>query len=318
MSTVVPVPGGLTGFGTRLRAAMDATGPLCVGIDPHSSLLEAWGLQDDVHGLETFSRTVVEAVAGHVPVVKPQVAFFERHGSRGIAVLERVLADAHDAGLLTIADAKRGDIGSTMAGYAEAFLADGAPLAADALTVSPYLGFGSLRPVLDLARGTGRGVFVLALTSNPEGPQVQYATRVDGRTVAQTVLDCVAQENAEAAAVGEYPGTVPVGHGTGPARPLGPVGVVVGATVSRRDEGAAPQHVLATGGPILAPGIGAQGAGPQDLADVFGESLPDVIANSSRQVLSAGPTAAGVRGAALRTLDELRAVLEAAHAGHGA
>src|ERR687883_1873373 len=155
----------------------------------------------------------VEALAGTVAALKPQVAFFERHGSRGVAVLERVLGEAPDGGCLTIADAKRGDIGSTMAAYADAFLGGGSPLAADAVTLSPYLGFGSLAPALSSARATGRGVFVLALTSNPEGPQVQHATGPDGRSVAAAVLDAARAENA-----------------TRSAGRWGAVGVVVGAT----------------------------------------------------------------------------------------
>ncbi len=274
-------------FGARLAAAMASRGPLCVGIDPHAGLLDRWGLADDVAGLERFSLTVVEALADRVAVLKPQCAFFERFGSRGVAVLERVLAEAASAGALTIADAKRGDIGSTMAAYAEAFVGEGSPLAADSVTASPYLGFGSLRPLLDLAAATGRGVFVLGLTSNPEGPQVQHAVVADGRTVAQTVLDAVAAENAGAV-------------------PLGSVGVVVGATVGAA--GAA--HDLSrVNGPFLAPGIGAQGAGPAELRAVFGPSLAGVLPSSSREVLQGGPTVAGLRAAAEKTLDDVRSAL---------
>ena len=172
-------------FGGRLDAAVAARGPLVVGIDPHLPLLRDWGLPDDVSGLERFALTAVEAVADRVAVVKPQSAFFERFGSRGIAVLERVLAAIRAAGALSLLDVKRGDIGSTMAGYAGAYLDPASPLAADAITASPYLGFGSLRPLLDAAYANGRGVFVLALTSNPEGPAVQRAVAADGRTVAQ-------------------------------------------------------------------------------------------------------------------------------------
>lgn len=183
-------------FGARLRRAMDERGPLCVGIDPHASLLLDWGLNDDVAGLERFSRTVVEALAGRVAVVKPQSAFFERFGSRGVAVLEKTVQEARDAGTLVVMDAKRGDIGSTMAAYAAAFLEKGAPLFSDALTVSPYLGYGSLQPAVDLARESGAGLFVLALTSNPEGGQVQHAVREDGLNVGATMLAYLAAENA--------------------------------------------------------------------------------------------------------------------------
>ena len=280
---------GREAFGERLYAAVRARGPLCVGIDPHPGLLAAWGLPDDASGVERFARTVVEALGDVVAVLKPQAAFFERHGSRGVAALESVVADARSSACLTIVDAKRGDIGSTMAAYADAFAGDASPLAGDALTVSPYLGFGSLRPVLDLAAATGRGVFVLALTSNPEEPEVQHALRADGRTVAQAVLDAVAAENAGAS-------------------PLGSVGVVVGATVT----GAGRAHDLsALNGPILAPGIGAQGGTAADLAAVFGSALPHVLPASSREVLAAGPAPTALRDAAERARDAVASVLTA-------
>jgi orotidine-5'-phosphate decarboxylase len=240
-------------FGTRLRRAMDERGPLCVGIDPHASLLLDWGLNDDVAGLERFSRTVVEALAGRVAVMKPQSAFFERFGSRGVAVLEKTVQEARDAGTLVVMDAKRGDIGSTMAAYAAAFLEKGAPLFSDALTVSPYLGYGSLQPAVDLARESGAGLFVLALTSNPEGGQVQHAVREDGLNVGATMLAYLAAENA-----GE--------------RPMGSFGAVVGATL-----GDLSSYDLDINGPLLAPGVGAQGATPADLRGVFGSALRIVV-----------------------------------------
>ncbi len=272
-------------FGARLREAMDTRGPLCVGIDPHAALLTSWGLGDDVTGLEVFSRTVVDALADRVAVLKPQSAFFERFGSRGIAVLERVVADARDAGALVLADVKRGDIGSTAQAYAQAYLEPSSPLFCDAMTASPYLGFGSLRPLVDTALANGAGVFVLALTSNPEGPQVQHARVADGRTVAQTMLDAVGEVNAG-------------------ADPLGSIGVVVGATIG--DTG----HDLGkVNGPFLAPGIGAQGATAADLRAVFGSATGAVLPATSRDVLMAGPTVAGLRDAAERALAGCAAVL---------
>ncbi|CAM5479466.1 orotidine-5'-phosphate decarboxylase [Streptomyces fumanus] len=275
-------------FGARLRRAMDERGPLCVGIDPHAALLAEWGLADDVAGLERFSRTVVEAVADRVAVVKPQSAFFERFGSRGIAVLEQTVAAARAAGALVVMDAKRGDIGSTMAAYAESFLRPDAPLYSDALTVSPYLGYGSLKPAVDLARESGCGLFVLALTSNPEGGEVQHAVREDGRTVGATVLARLAAENAG-------------------AEPLGSFGAVVGATL-----GDLSAYDLGINGPLLAPGIGAQGAAPADLPRVFGSALRDVVPNVSRGVLRHGPDVSALRGSADRFADEIRSVLAAA------
>ena len=272
-------------FGARLRRAMDERGPLCVGIDPHASLLGEWGLNDDVAGLEQFSRTVVEALSDRVAVFKPQSAFFERFGSRGVAVLEQTVQDARAAGALVLMDAKRGDIGSTMAAYAEAFLHKDSPLFSDALTVSPYLGYGSLSPAVALARESGAGLFVLALTSNPEGGEVQHAVRADGRDVGATMLAHLAAENS-----GE--------------EPLGSFGAVVGATL-----GDLSSYDLDINGPLLAPGVGAQGATPADLPRVFGKAIRNVVPNVSRGVLRHGPDAGALRAAVGRFAEEIRAAL---------
>ncbi|WNI14635.1 orotidine-5'-phosphate decarboxylase [Actinacidiphila sp. ITFR-21] len=284
MTTTAPEP-----FGARLRRALDTRGRLCVGVDPHPALLTDWGLPDDVAGLERFTMTVVEALAGTTAVLKPQSAFFERFGSRGVAVLERAVLRARQAGALVLMDAKRGDIGSTMAAYAAAYLDKDAPLFCDAVTVSPYLGFGSLRPALEAARISGAGVFVLALTSNPEGAEVQRATVPGGGSVAQAVLDHIAAENAG-------------------AEPLGSVGAVVGATLGDARAG------LAVNGPLLAPGIGAQGATPADLPRLFGDALVNVVPSVSRDVLRHGPDPAALRNATAAYADQVRAVVEDAHA----
>ncbi|WP_327654892.1 orotidine-5'-phosphate decarboxylase [Streptomyces sp. NBC_00483] len=269
-------------FGARLRRVMDERGPLCVGIDPHAALLSSWGLNDDIGGLETFTRVCVEALADTAAVVKPQMAFFERFGSQGVAVLERAVADLRAAGTLVVMDAKRGDIGSTMAAYAETFLHKDSPLFSDALTVSPYLGYGSLKPAVDLARESGAGLFVLALTSNPEGSEVQHAVRADGRNVGATMLGHLAEENA-----GEDP--------------MGSFGAVVGATL-----GDLSSYELDINGPLLAPGIGAQGATAADLPSVFGSAVRNVVPNVSRGVLKAGPSVAALRDASVRFADEVR------------
>ena len=277
--------GSKLSFGSKLERAMAERGPLCVGIDPHPALLAAWGLNDDAAGVERFSLTVLEAVGSLAAAVKPQVALYERHGSAGMAALERTLAAASDAGVLSIADAKRGDIGSTMAAYADAWLRDGSSLAADSVTLSPYLGFESLRPALDLAAEYGRGVFVLALTSNPEGASVQHTGGSD--SVARKIVQAAAGENAR------YPGN------------LGSVGLVVGATVGTAlaDLGL---DLGSVRGPILAPGLGAQGATPADLRTTFGAAYPQVLGTSSRDILKAGPGVRDLAAAAARTLDGLR------------
>lgn len=303
-------------FGARLAAAMAEHGPLCAGIDPHPGLLDAWGLSDDADGLRTFALTVVDALGGRVAALKPQSALFERHGSKGVAVLEEVIAAAREAGTLTIVDAKRGDIGSTMAGYAQAYLADGSPLAGDALTVSPFLGAGSLTPAVELALATGRGLFVLCLTSNPEGHEVQHARSAGGESVAAQVARFAAELNAAELGAVEL-GAVDLGapgseasesaadRGSGG---FGSIGLVVGATIgdAARTAGV---DLAAVRGPLLAPGVGAQGAGADELAAVFGDARSQVLASSSRGVLAAGPDVAALRAAAKTAADEARGAL---------
>ncbi|MCT1476479.1 orotidine-5'-phosphate decarboxylase [Microbacterium sp. p3-SID336] len=259
-------------FGERVRVALDERGPLCVGIDPHAALLTAWGLPDDASGLREFGLRTVAAAADRVGIVKPQVSFFERHGSRGLAALEEVIAAARAAGLLVIADAKRGDIGSTMNDYARAWLEPGGALEADALTVNPFLGVGALDGAFDLAHAHGKGLFVLAATSNPEAAELQRATTADGSTVSAAVVAAVSARNAAAVAPGEW----------------GSVGFVIGATVERTQTGIGDIDPPA---PILAPGFGAQGAEPAQLTARFGALAPCVIASESRSLLSAGPDA---------------------------
>ena len=158
------------GFADAVVAAVARSGPLCAGIDPSPALLAQWDLPDSAEGLRSFGLRCVEAFAGAVPVVKPQVAFFERWGSAGIGALEAVMVAARKAGLLVIADAKRGDIGSTMEA-SPAWLDPASPLAADAVTLVPYLGIGALRPALELAAASGRGAIVVVRGRTPRaGP----------------------------------------------------------------------------------------------------------------------------------------------------
>lgn len=261
------------GFGERLVEAGRRHGRLCVGIDPHAELLQQWGVGDSVAGLREFTRICVDAFAGHVALVKPQVAFFERFGSAGFAVLEEALAALRDSGTLVVADAKRGDIGSTMAGYAAAWLGEGSPLEADAVTLTPYLGVGALDPAIELARAGGKGVFVMAANSNPEAEAFQAQT-VDGVTIAQQMVNACAEYNR--------------GAGAGGAG-VGDVGVVVGATV------AAPPALDALNAPVLMPGVGAQGASFADAERVASTRSELVFPNVSRGVLAVGPDVVKLR-----------------------
>ena len=267
-------------FGQRLDAALSARGSLCVGIDPHPGLLSAWDLPFDADGLARFSDICVRAFAGEVAVVKPQSAFFETFGAAGVGVLEATIHALRETGALTVLDVKRGDIGTTMAAYAQAYLEPSAPMAVDAITLSPFLGVGSLQPAFDAIERHGGGAFVLALTSNPEGPQVQHACLADGRTVAQSILDDLAERN------------------TG-AEPFGSLGAVVGATI-----GESAADLTELNGPLLVPGIGAQGGGADDVRRIFGNELRHVLPSVSREVLRHGPDVIALRDAARRQIDE--------------
>ncbi len=287
-------------FGRRLAAAVAERGPLCVGIDPHRSLLIEWGVGDTLDGLRRFTDAVVDALAGSVAVLKPQMAFYERFGSRGIAVLEEAVGRAREAGALVLLDAKRGDIGSTMDAYAD-YLRSDHPLQVDAMTVSPYLGPESLAPAVRTARAFGGGLFVLVRTSNPDAHTLQHAMVGEGRSVAQAVVDTVRQWNTVDWLVGDPPADSAshrdLASGWGPA--TGSFGVVVGATLDVLDV-----DLDGLGGPILAPGLGAQGGTPEDLQRLFGTHRA-VVPTVSRDVLNAGPDVAALRAAAERWAGEL-------------
>jgi orotidine-5'-phosphate decarboxylase len=274
----------ITAFGDRLLGVFEASGHLCVGIDPHPYLLQQWDLPDSGTGLREFGLRCVDAALGQVGILKPQVAFFERHGSAGYEALESTLAAARDAGLLVIADAKRGDLGTSVEAYAQAWLTSGAPLEADAMTVSAFQGVGSLTAPMLLAREHGKGLFVLAATSNPESFATQTAIVGRGenstRTVAASIVADVNMSNEA---------------------PLGSFGVVIGATVALADFGLTDDDLART--PILAPGFGFQGAAFDSLRARYGTAARNTVVSSSRGILEAGPD--GIRGAIAAQVAEL-------------
>ena len=277
-------------FGTRLARKIEASSPLCVGLDPSASLLASWGLADSPAGVEALCEAVLGAVSEIVAAVKPQVAYFERHGSKGIAVLERLMERARQVGLLVIADAKRGDIDATMTAYGEAWLRDGSPLVADALTVTAYLGLDAMRDLFDLARRGGKGIFAVVASSNPEGRLLQEARTQEGKSVEALLLGQLASLNAV--------------HGG----ELGPFGAVVGATRT-----AGTLDLSSLNGPYLVPGVGAQGATPADVAQIFsGVGAHSVLVNASRSLLALGPDSASIEEGARRLADDLRDALSGA------
>jgi orotidine-5'-phosphate decarboxylase len=273
-------------FGARLHDRIRELGPLCVGIDPSRDLLSRWDRPDTTESLEFFALTVLEAVTGVVAAIKPQVAYFERFGSSGFRVLEKLIVEARDAEVLVIADAKRGDFSLTNEAYAQAWLSEGSPLAVDALTASPYLGVAALAPLFSAAKEHGRGVFVLAATSNPEGRTLQRARTDDHERIEDMVLREVASLNHRDEGLGSF-------------------GVVLGAT---RD---APEFDLDTlAGPYLVPGVGAQGADANDVARLFSRAdSATVLVSVSRDILFAGPERRPLQDTARRWRDELRVAL---------
>ena len=254
-------------FAARFEATRSAWGPLVWGLDPSAAILESWGVDDTPDGLDRFADIAIEAAAGTVGLVKLQTAFYERHGWRGFRTLQRLAAEARSAGLLVIIDAKRGDVGSTIDAYAEAFLGRDSPFAADALTVHPYLGLAAMGAFVNRARDAGSCLLVVVRSSNPEGRAIQSAIGESGMTVDAELLAGIAELNARLA----------------PSE-VGPIGAVVGPAVIR------PTLDLASmGGLFLAPGVGAQGATPAAVAATF-QSCPDrVMPSASRSLLMDGP-----------------------------
>jgi orotidine-5'-phosphate decarboxylase len=273
-------------FADRFAVARRAHSPLVFGLDPAAELLDAWGLGDSADGLDRFADIVLAAAVGRVGLVKPQSAFYERHGWRGIRTLQRLVSSARAAGLLVILDIKRGDVGSTNDAYAEAYLGKGAPLAADAITVHPYLGLAAMSTFVSRAEQSGSCLLVVTRSSNAEGRAVQAAATA-GVSVEQQLLVNIGALNARLA----------------PGR-IGPVGAVVGP--ARLD----PELDLAAANCLyLAPGVGAQGATPADVAAVFARCADRVMPSASRSLLIAGPDVSRLQDALSALAAEFRALL---------
>lgn len=274
----------MTPFADRLTEAVRATGAsACVGLDPHLDRLPEPLVADalTLSGAErrvalaaaarTFCLGVIDTVAGLVPSVKPQVAFFEALGSPGVAALEDVVRAARDAGLLVVLDAKRGDIGSTARAYAHATLADNGPLRADSVTLSPYLGVESLEPFVDAA-DHGKGIFVLVRTSNAGAGQWQLG---GDHPVAERVASWINAANAEREGASGF----------------GPVGAVIGATLPLE----APHWRAAMPRAwFLVPGYGAQGASAVDCRGHLRDDGLGALVVSARGVLYPKAGRAGV------------------------
>jgi orotidine-5'-phosphate decarboxylase len=274
-------------FASRFAKVRSDLGPLVWGLDPSGAVLQAWELGDDPGGLDRFADIVLEAAVGTVGLVKPQSAFFERHGWRGFRTLSRLIADARSSGLLVILDVKRGDVGSTNDAYAQAYLGAGAPLEADAITVHPYLGLAAMDAFVTGADEAGSCLLVVTRSSNPEGRAVQSAREHSGRQVDEGLLQEIGKLNQTLA-----PGQI------------GPVGAVVSPVRIEPGLDLAGAQAL-----FLAPGIGAQGITSQDVAEVFAACPDRVMPSASRSLLAAGPDISALRDSAAAMAAEFRRLL---------
>ncbi|HEX2494995.1 MAG TPA: orotidine-5'-phosphate decarboxylase [Steroidobacter sp.] len=277
----------MTAFVARLQQRIREHSPLCVGVDPSSSLLKACRLPDTPEGALEFGKRVLEAVEYRISILKPQSAFFERFGSAGVRALEELTALARRREVLVLLDGKRGDIDTTGAAYAEGCFSATTTLRVDAVTTHPYLGLGALDPFFDIALRSEGGVFVVVRSSNPEGRELQKAKLAGGETVAQHLCREITARNRRA------------GGG------LGPIGAVVGATCEDAADAAADLPLSF----ILAPGVGAQGATIADVLARMPAARGRVLPNVSRAILANGG-APGEIAASVRALqDEARTLL---------
>lgn len=274
----------MASFADRLHAAVERAGnPCVVGLDPHLALLPdefavardpAASRSERARAIGDFLCGIVEVAGGRVPAVKPQSAFFEVFGADGVAEFERVVAASKDAGLLVVGDVKRGDIGSTAAAYAQAFLrgveGQDPRTLCDSITVNPYLGSDSVAPIIDECAATGGGMYVLVRTSNPSSAEFQaLETGGEGVHLSDRVAEAVRR------------------WGDGLVGECGwsSVGAVVGATHPAE---LARLRELMPRTPLLLPGYGAQGAGASDIVGGFKGGLHGALVNSSRGILFAG------------------------------
>lgn len=251
-------------FGIRLTNSIAHFGRLCVGIDPSASSLKQWNLTDSAGGAREYSLRLIEAAAGHASVIKPQSAYFERFGYKGIEVLTEICLIAKESELLVLLDAKRGDIGSTNMAYADAYLRTSSPIPVDALTVTPYTGVEALMPLIETALEHGSGLFVLVRTSNPEGQSIQIAKTQSGIQVSQQILREISEFNKGLS--------------------CGSIGCVFGATIDPRDYDLANLNAY-----ILSPGIGTQGATVEDLKSRFKFFGNQMLPTASRSITRVGP-----------------------------
>lgn len=280
-------------FGVRLKAAMDAYGPLCMCVDPHRSLLTDWGYNIDAEGAELFCMRMLQATNGRVAAVKFQTSLFERFGSAGFEALERVLYVARQTGVITIVDCLHGGHATIVRAIVDAYCKPTSPMLADAITLLPYYGVHSLDELINVALDNGRGVFITSLASNQESVDMQTAIRQTGKYQGKSVSYGIAhdaqefnQENTK----------------------LGSVGLILGSSISELREMSSSAITQFTG-PILSSGFRGDDDQLQELQEVFRNTHGNVLLSVCKGIAKYGPDIASLSQAAERISLDIRQIL---------
>lgn len=266
-------------FAERFVHLSQRRSPLCLGLDPSEELFRIWGLSNDLDGLRSFCRKVLEAAEDNIAVIKPQAGFFERFGPKGVVELADANIQIRDRGALCLVDAKRGDVSETMEGYATALVGPGNAFGCDAVTLNPFLGLAALQPALNRAIASRGGVFVVVHSSNADGRALQSARHQDGRMVSEALADEITAFNTDR------------------EPEVGAIGAVIGATI---ETAATPLIERLPRSLILVPGVGAQGAQMDDVGRKFQAARGRVLPSVSRSILRRGPDLGALREAMKR------------------
>lgn len=300
-------------FGERLQAVVTDYGPLCVGIHPYEEVLSAWGYEASPAGLERFAMRMLQAAYGRARVVEFRSALYERFGSAGIAVLERVLYAAKRGGFVTILDTSRGGSAASLASFVDVYLDDSSPLAADAVTLLPYFGFDSVEPFLSAALKRNRGVFIASIGVSPSAVHIHSAVRQSGVHAGQTVAEGIIRE---AARFNREAGAGAVDSGGGSIGSIGSIGLTVGTTIDSQAYSLLSHVPLSRfNGPILSFGYGWEGGRAENLAALLkGEQSEEphhgtVIVSVSRSLSMEGPDFGALQAKIESTQNQIRSVL---------
>jgi orotidine-5'-phosphate decarboxylase len=272
-------------FSQKFLELAKTRSPFCLGIDPTEELFKSWGLNFDIAGLKKMCEIIIAAAKDNLALVKPQSAYFERFGPKGMEVLQNLVKEFHKKETLVLLDAKKADIGATTLSYAKAYLGKESPYNFDAITVTSYMGFEALMPLLEYAKEQNCGVFIVVRSSNIEGSMIQKASITDKTSIADYLSQKINDFNHQIS-----------------NQSIGPIGAVMGATLAFEDIKTTISKL--NNCLILTPGIGHQGASFEDLKTNYQAILKNLIPTSSRAVLSKGPDIVSLRQEIIKNCQE--------------